>query len=115
MKVRQVKLQHHARSWFNFQVKRLYSQLEMPFAKFTEFEVGQGPANCMLVAKVEAESETALQKEFRLIAEAGKQSACFTVARKKDGAVVGIYETQEEAEAVILKAKQQKKAALQLA
>jgi len=38
----------------------------------------------------------------------------YTVSRKKDGGVVGVYETLAEAEDVIAKAKAQKKAALVL-
>lgn len=38
----------------------------------------------------------------------------YTVSRKKDGGVIGVYETLAEAEEVIAKAKAQKKAALVL-
>jgi hypothetical protein len=112
MKIRQIKFRHHTRMWVQMHVNRLYRELEMPFAKFSEHEVGGSDAGMNSQPSYEEVLNTMLQDAF---AKAETEKTTYTVVRKKDGVQVAVFDSHNEALAMIEKAKQQKKAALQIA
>ena len=114
MKVRQIKQMHYAMALATFHSRIV---LELPGwvsedgETFRLIDRRPDPKIEELLTSMGMGSTSAQPAEP---AVAIPEAKTYTVSRKKDGVVVGEYQTLDEAEAAIAAAKRQKKAALEL-